>query len=100
MSDSSTLRVSLSSFSRSSSVELLDVDVEVLGPQVVLVGEAGLGARAQVLLAALERLAQLEQALLLLGRVGVERLVDLPRSVSRSRSRASSSTHVTMEAAK
>src|SRR5689334_6839981 len=58
-------------------VELLDVDVEVLGPEVVLLGEARLRARLEVLLAALERLAQLEQARLLLGGVAVEHLVDL-----------------------
>ena len=49
----------------------------MLGPEVVVVGEAGLRAGPQVLLAALERLAQLEQALLLLAGVLVERLVDL-----------------------
>jgi hypothetical protein len=44
---------------------------------VVLVAEAGLAARPQVLEAVLERLAQLEDALLLLLRVGIEDPVDL-----------------------
>ena len=81
--------------------ELGDVDVERLGPQVIVVGEVAVGLGAvQELLAARERLLELEDALLLLGRVGVEDLVDLALSLSRSRSRASSSTHVTIEAAK
>src|SRR5262249_3474688 len=50
---------------------------EVLGPDVVVVGEARLRPRLEVLLAALERLAQLQQALLLLARVLLDRLVDL-----------------------
>ena len=50
----------------------------VLGPQVVLVGEVAAGlAGLEVLLAARERLLELEDALLLLGGVGVEHLVDL-----------------------
>ncbi len=57
--------------------ELLDVDVQRVGPQLVLLAEAGLLAGLQELLAALEGLAQLEDALLLLGGVGVEDLVDL-----------------------
>ncbi len=58
--------------------QLGHVDVQRLGPQVVLVGEvtAGLGA-VQVLLATGQRLLELQDALLLLGRVGVEHLVDL-----------------------
>src|SRR3954451_5746591 len=59
-------------------VDLLDLDVEVLGPQVILIAEAALAARVEVLLAALERLAQLEQAGLLLCGIAVERLVALP----------------------
>ena len=59
-------------------VELLDVDVQRLGPQVVLVVEVAVCLpRLEVLLAALLLLLQLEHALLLLGRVGVEHLVDL-----------------------
>src|SRR4051794_276429 len=57
--------------------QLLHVDVEAVGPEVVLLREAGLLAGREVLLAALERLAQLEDALLLLGGVAVEDLVDL-----------------------
>ena len=58
--------------------ELRDVDLERLGPQVVLVGEvaADLG-RSRGTARGGERLLQLEDALLLLGRVGVEHLVDL-----------------------
>src|SRR4051794_25181349 len=55
--------------------QLLDVDVEAVSPEVVLLGEPGLLAGVQVLLAALERLTQLEYALLLLGGVAVEDLV-------------------------
>ncbi len=58
-------------------LELLRVEVEVLGPDVVVVREAGLRAGLEVLLAALERLTQLQQALLLLARVLLDRLVDL-----------------------
>jgi len=68
-------------------LELLDVEVKVLRPQVVLVGEPGLGTRLQVLLAALERLVDLLQAQVLLGRVLVERLVDVARRGSRGRPR-------------
>ena len=57
--------------------DLRQVDVERVGPQVVFVVEVGLFAVLQVLLAALERLAQLQHALLAFGRVGVEDLVDL-----------------------
>ena len=57
--------------------EFREVDVERVRPQVVFVVEVGLFAVLQVLLAALERLAQFEHALLALGRVGVEDLVDL-----------------------
>src|SRR3954447_6176399 len=57
--------------------QLLDVHVEAVRPEVVLLREAGLLARGEVLLAALERLAQLEDPLLLLGRVRVEDLLDL-----------------------
>ena len=57
--------------------ELLDVDVERVGPQMVLVGEAGLLAGLQVRAAPRERLVELLDALLLLLRVGVEDLVDL-----------------------
>ena len=57
--------------------ELVEVDVQRVGPQVVFVGEAGLLAALQVLLAARQRLAQLQHPLLALGGVGVEHLVDL-----------------------
>src|SRR4051812_958982 len=57
--------------------ELLDVDVETVSPEVVLLGEAALLAGLDELHAALERLAQLEDALLLLGGVRVEDLLDL-----------------------
>ena len=69
-------------------LELLDVEVEVLGPDVVVVGEPGLRAGLEVVVAALERLAQLQQALLLLGRVLVERLVDLRLRAPRCRRHA------------
>src|SRR4051794_19776567 len=57
--------------------ELLDVDVERVGPQVVLLVEARLLAGRQVLLTRLERATQLLDALLLLGGVRVEDLLDL-----------------------
>ena len=58
--------------------QLGDVDIQGLGPQVVVVREvtAGLG-RGEVLLAAGQGLLELEHALFLLGGVGVEDLVDL-----------------------
>src|SRR3954453_17717758 len=56
--------------------ELLDVDVEAVRPEVVLLGETALLAGLDELQPALERLAQLEDALLLLARVGVEDLRD------------------------
>ena len=83
-------------------VELLDVDVERARPtggrrRRSRVWVAGL----QVLLAARQRLAQLEHALLLLGGVGVEDLVDLAlERLEVALARASSSTQVTIEAAK
>ncbi len=57
--------------------EFGQVDVERVRPQVVFVVEVGLFAVLQVLLAAGQRLAQLEHALLALGGVAVEDLVDL-----------------------
>src|SRR4051812_212531 len=57
--------------------QLLDVDVEAVRPEVVLLGEPALLAGLDELHAALERLTQLEDALLLLGGVGVEDLLDL-----------------------
>ena len=57
-------------------IELLDVDVEALGPQVVLVVEAVLLALLGGMSAATELLAQLEDALLALGGVGLDDLVD------------------------
>ena len=51
---------------------------ERLGPHVVVVGEVAAGLAAlEVLLAAGQRLLELEDPLFLLGRVGVEHLVDL-----------------------
>src|SRR3954468_3112451 len=70
------LRTSLRSFSRSSSESLATLTSRP-GPQVVLVVEALLVAALEVGLTPLERLAELEQALLLLGGVGVEHVVDL-----------------------
>ncbi len=58
-------------------LELGGVELQVVGPEVVLVGEVRLRAVVEVLLAALERLVDLLQAQVLLGRVLVERLVDL-----------------------
>ena len=58
--------------------ELRDVHAERLGPHVIVVGEVPTGLAAlQVLLAAGQRLLELEHPLFLLGRVGVEHLVDL-----------------------
>ena len=57
--------------------ELAHVDIERVRPQVVVVGEVGGRTRAQVLEPALTRLLELEHALLALGRVGVEDLLDL-----------------------
>ncbi len=57
--------------------DLLQVDVERVRPQVVFVVEVRLFAVLQVFFAALERLLKLQHALLALGRVGVEDLVDL-----------------------
>ena len=77
----------------------LDVDVEGVGPEVVVVGESGLLAGLEVLEPALERLAQLLDALLLLGLVGVDDLLDLLLELEVLLP-ASSSTQVTIEAAK
>src|SRR6185503_9200549 len=52
--------------------QLLDVDVERLGPEVVLLLEVALGAGLQVLDARRERLPQLVRALALLGEEAVE----------------------------
>src|SRR5207237_4282445 len=57
--------------------ELLDVDVERVSPEVVVLGEVRLLAGLEVLDPALERLAQLLNALLALALVGVEDLLDL-----------------------
>src|SRR4051794_35967785 len=57
--------------------QLLDVDVERVGPQVVLLVEGRLLAGREVLLARLQRAAQLLDPLLLLGGVRVEDLLDL-----------------------
>ncbi len=57
--------------------QLLEVDVERVGPDQVVVVEALLVAGREVGDAALERLAQLQHALLALGLVGVGDLLDL-----------------------
>ena len=57
--------------------ELLEVHVERVGPEQIVVREAGLLAAGEVLHAALERLAKLEHALLALALVGVDDLLDL-----------------------
>ena len=81
--------------------ELLDVDVERLGPQVVLVAEAGLAAGLQVLDARLERLlAARRRAPSPPRRRRSSSACISPSSVGRSRQRASWSTQVTIEAAK
>ena len=77
MSASNALRSSLIELLALLLGDLLKVDVERVRPQVVLVVEVRLFAVLQVLLAALQRLAQFQHALLALGRVGVEDLVDL-----------------------
>ena len=77
MSDSSALRMSLSCFSRSSSLSFLGSRSSASAHRWSSSEKPDLGARLEVLLAALERLAQLEQPLFLLGGVGVEHLVDL-----------------------
>ncbi len=77
MSASKVFVSSLTCFSRSSSESFDEVDVERVRPQVVFVVEVGLFAVLQVLLAARQRLAQFEHALLALGGVAVEDLVDL-----------------------
>ena len=78
ISASSALRVSLISLLRSDVVELLGVDAERVGPELVLLVELVLGALVlEPGDAALQRLVELLGALLALGRVGVEDLLDL-----------------------
>src|SRR5262249_1104997 len=58
--------------------ELRDIDLERVGPQVILVGEIAAGPTGlEVLLATAQRLLELKDALLLLAGVSVEHLVDL-----------------------
>ena len=80
--------------------ELLDVDVEGAGPEVVVVGESGLLAGLEVLEPALQRLVELLDALLLLGLVGVDDLLDLLLELGGVLLPGPSSTQVTIEAAK
>ena len=77
MSASKVLRSSLTSFSRSSSEIFCRLTSSESAHRWSSSLKSGLFAVLQVLLAALERLAQLQHALLALGGVGVEHLVDL-----------------------
>jgi len=81
-------------------LELLDVELEVLGPQVVLVGEARLGAGAQILLAARIDSRSSSRRSSFSAAYASSASSTFERSESRSVSRASSSTHVTIDAAK